>query len=148
MRDAVETGNRRYPISKFLFVACGAWLIGLGLYFVFLRPALLPEDLRYIGTEPDEIQPVIAGLARWARRVFTVMGGFMMGAGVFTIHLATSASVGQEKRTWIVLALGGLLTVGTMSMANFQLDSDFKWLLLIPSLLWFAGLLSYRHQQK
>lgn len=27
-----------------------------------------------------------------------------------------------------------------MSLTNFQLNSDFKWLLLIPSLLWIIGL--------
>ena len=30
--------------------------------------------------------------------------------------------------------------VGTMGLTNFQLNSDFKWLLLIPSLLWIIGL--------
>lgn len=29
---------------------------------------------------------------------------------------------------------------GTMSLTNFQLESDFKWLLLVPSLLWTLGL--------
>ena len=28
----------------------------------------------------------------------------------------------------------------TMSLTNFQLNSDFKWLLLIPPLLWVIGL--------
>ena len=27
-----------------------------------------------------------------------------------------------------------------MGLTNFQLNSDFKWLLLIPSLLWIIGL--------
>lgn len=38
------------------------------------------------------------------------------------------------------LPVTGLLTVGTMSVTNFQLNSDFKWLLLAPSLFWIAGL--------
>lgn len=147
MTDALELGNRRHPISMFLFIACGTWLIGLGLYFVFLRPPLLPEDLRYIGFNSGEMQPVIAGLERWTRKVFTVMGGFMMSAGLLTIRVATSGSTMQGKWGWIVLALAGVLTVGVMSITNFQLDSDFKWLLSIPSLVWLCGLLLHRRQR-
>ena len=124
----------------FIFIACGIWLIGLGLYFMFLRPPLLPEDLRYMGISPSEIQSTVPGLERWTHRVFTVMGGFMTGAGVLTILAATNASAVRGKWTWIALALAGLFMVGTMSLTNFQLDSDFKWLLLIPSLLWIIGL--------
>jgi len=46
----------------FILIACGIWLIGLGLYFMFLRPALLPEDLRYMETSPRGIQSAIPGL--------------------------------------------------------------------------------------
>ena len=69
-----------------------------------------------------------------------VMGGFMAGSGVLTIFVAMNAWPGLDRWTWMVLALVGLLTVGTMSLMNFQLNSDFKWLLLVPSLLWGIGL--------
>ncbi len=128
----------------FVFIACGIWLIGLGLYFMLLRPPLLPEDLRYMGTNAGEIQSGLPGLERWTHRVFTVMGGFMTGAGVLTILVVMNASVAREKWTWIVVALAGLFTVGTMSLTNFQLNSDFKWLLLLPSLLWVIGLMFSR----
>ena len=140
----MEIRNPRPSISTIVFIACGVWLIGLGLYFIFLRPALLPEDFRYVGTSAREIQSALPGLEGWAHRVFTVMGGFMMGAGVLTIFVAMKAAEGREKWTWIVLALAGLFTVGTMSLTNFQLNSDFKWLLLIPSLLWVIGLVFLR----
>ena len=140
MSKQVDSGKPRPSASAFIFIACGIWLIGLGLYFMFLRPALLPEDLRYMGSSPGEIQSAMPGLERWAHRVFTVMGGFMTGAGMLTILVASNASTVREKWTWIVLALAGLFTVGMMSLTNFQLNSDFKWLLLIPSLLWVIGL--------
>ncbi len=136
----MEIQKPRQSISMFFFVGCGIWLIGLGLYFIFLRPALLPEDLRYVGTSPGEIQSAIPGLESWLHRVFTVLGGFMTGAGLLTILVAMNASAAREKWTWIALALAGLFTVGTMSLTNFQLNSDFKWLLLIPSILWVIGL--------
>ena len=140
----MEIRKPRPSISMFVFIACGLWLVGLGLYFMFLRPPLLPEDLRYLATSLGEIQSAMPGLERWLHRVFTVMGGFMTGAGVLTILVAMKASAAREKRTWIVLALAGLFTVGMMSLTNFQLNSDFKWLLLIPSLLWVIGLVFSR----
>ena len=69
-----------------------------------------------------------------------MMGGFITGAGVLTLSAATIVFAVREKWTWIVLASAGLFTVGTMSLTNFQLSSDFKWLLLIPPLLWVIGL--------
>jgi len=36
--------------SKWTFVGCGIWLMVLGGYFMFVRPPLLPEDLRYLGS--------------------------------------------------------------------------------------------------
>jgi uncharacterized membrane protein len=93
-----------------------------------------------MGTSAGEIQSAMPGLQRWMHRVFTVMGGFMTGTGVLTILAAMNASAARGKWTWTALALAGLFTVGTMSLTNFQLDSDFKWLLLIPSLLWIIGL--------
>ncbi len=138
----------RPPISMFIFIACGIWLIGLGLYFIFLRPPLLPEDLRYMETSIVDIRSSIPGLERWTNRVFTVMGGFMMGSGLLTILAAMNASIVPEKRNWIFLMLAGLFTVGTMSLTNFQLNSDFKWLLLIPSLLWVMGLVFFTVPRK
>jgi hypothetical protein len=135
-----ELRKLRPSISVIIFIACGTWLIGLGLYFIFLRPPLLPEDLRYLGTSAGQIQSATPGLERWLHRVFTVMGGFMTGAGLLTILVARNTSDLRRKSTWAVVALVGLFTVGIMSLTNFQLNSDFKWLLLIPSVLWIIGL--------
>ncbi len=70
--------------SSKIFFVCGLWLVALGTYFLFLRPALLPEDPRYIGR-----------------------------------------------------------TMALMSATNFLLHSDSRWLLLLPALLWLAGLVCY-----
>ena len=47
----------------------------------------------------------------------------------------------------VLAALAGVSTVGTMSVTNFQLDSDFKWLLLLPALLWAVGLVLYQRHE-
>lgn len=129
-------------------MACGVWLIALGFYFIFLRPALLPEDLRYIGVTAREIQSATPGIVAWLHWVFAVMGGFMMGVGVLLIALMLNASHQRKSLNVAVVGLAGVATVGTMSLTNLRLDSDFKWLLLIPSLLWLAGLVLYQRQRQ
>lgn len=143
----MDTGKSRTPAFQILFSVCGVWLIGLGLYFVFLRPALLPEDLRYVGATLSEIQAAAPGIDRWLRHVFVVMGGFMMGAGMLTIYLMSGLSHVRKQWTLVLAALAGVSTVGTMSVTNFQLDSDFKWLLLLPALLWAVGLVLYQRHE-
>ena len=137
--QSVEKEAIGSAVSMFIFIGCGAWLVVLGLYFMVLRAPLLPEDLRYMGTNLGVIQSAVPGLERWLHRVFTVMGGFIAGAGVLTIFLA-ARPVMHKRWTLGALALAGLLTVGTMTVTNFQLNSDFKLLLLFPSLLWLIAL--------
>ena len=133
----------RPTISSWIFVVCGIWLIGLGAYFAVVRPPLLPEDPRYIGASLAQIQAAVPGLARWLSRVFAVMGGFMAAAGALTVFVAVSAVPARTIGAGWTLALAGLLTVVLMSATNFAIGSDFKWLLLLPALLWLAGVSSY-----
>jgi hypothetical protein len=140
----MDKRGKRPPAFEIIFIICGTWLIGLGLYFAFWRPALLSEDLRYIGASVHDIQAAVPGIAEWLHLVFIVMGGFIIGAGVLVMAVATNVSRMRKVVALSVLALAGLSTVGLMSLTNFQLDSDFKWLLLIPPVLWLAGLISYQ----
>ncbi|MEO8179765.1 MAG: hypothetical protein ABI895_13100 [Deltaproteobacteria bacterium] len=126
-----------------MLTACGVWLVGLGLYFIVLRPALLPEDPRFMSTTLAQIRTAVPGLESWLKKVFTVMGGFMTGTGVLTVFVATAAMPARVKGTSWAMALAGALTVALMSATNFALDSEFKWLLLFPALSWLVGLVSY-----
>jgi hypothetical protein len=129
--------------SAWIFLACGIWMVGLGAYFVLLRPPLLPEDPRFIGSSLPQIRAALPGLERWLNQVFNVMGGFMAGSGVLTAYLALTAVRARTRGAGIVLAFAGLATVAAMSWVNFTIDSSFKWLLLVPALLWLAGLAAY-----
>ena len=121
-------------------MACGVWLIGLGFYFIVLRPALLPEDTRFIGSSLAQVRAALPGLESWLNHVFAVMGGFIAGTGVLTVFVAWVAMPSGLKGTSWVIALAGVLTVALMSVTNFALNSDFRWLLLAPALVWLAGL--------
>ena len=129
--------------STWVLAACGIWLVVLGLYFIGVRPPLLPEDTRFMGTTPAAIRGNVPGLERWLRNVFGVMGGFMAGTGVLTVLAATVVLPLRLRGTSWAIALVGLLTVVLMSATNFALNSDFRWLLLAPAVAWFAGLILY-----
>ena len=81
----------RRGAAEWLIAACGIRDIGHGMYFIFLRPALLPEDVRYMGADLQALQPVAPRLAGWLAKVFTVMGGFM------PICSAASRSSGNRR---------------------------------------------------
>ena len=149
-RDPKEHGMKSIlrRISKWIFVACGIWLIGLGGYFMLARPPLLPEDLRYLGSSAIQVEVLLPHLASWLRNVFNVMGGFMAGCGVLIVFVSMRAVPQCLRGAGIALGTAGLLTVATMSWTNFVLDSDFKWLLLAPAVAWLLGLVSYGAAQR
>lgn len=132
--------------AEWLIAACGAWHIGLGLYFIFLRPALLPEDVRYTGADLQAFQALAPHLGDWLGKVFTVMGGFMAGAGVLVVYFAWTVMPSRPRGATLVLALAGALTLVLMSVVNFALQSDFRWLLALPPLAWAAALMRYEQQ--
>jgi hypothetical protein len=132
------------PYSAVFLAMGGMILTGLGLYFVFLRPPLLPEDPRYMGTTLEEIQSAIPGLLIWLRRVFWVMGGFMISTGVLTMYIALTVFQSRAKGVMGILSVAGLISIGWMAIVNFLIDSDFKWLILAFTFPWLIALGLYR----
>lgn len=130
-------------LSGKVFAACGLWMILLGIYFVLLRPALLPEDPRFMGTSLEALRAAAPGLEGWLDHVFNVMGGFMIAAGTMTSLVAWQFLARRAPGTLLALGVAGASSVALMSATNFLLHSDFRWLLLVPVLLWFAGLACY-----
>lgn len=139
----MQTSTSRLRLSGRIFVVCGLWLVALGAYFLFLRPALLPEDPRYIGSSIESIRSAAPGLERWLGHVFNVMGGFMVATGAMTVLVAFRVLVRRERGAVTALSLAGAASVVLMSATNFLLQSDFRWPLLLPALLWLAGLFFY-----
>ncbi|MDO9216320.1 MAG: hypothetical protein Q7U14_03550 [Lacisediminimonas sp.] len=130
-------------LSGKVFAACGLWMMLLGVYFILLRPALLPEDPRFMGTSIEALRAAAPGLEGWLGHVFNVMGGFMVAAGTITLLVAWRFLARRAPGTLLALAVTGASGVALMSATNFLLHSDFRWLLLVPALLWLTGLVSY-----
>jgi hypothetical protein len=133
----------RRGAAEWLIASCGGWHVGLGLYFIFVRPALLPEDVRYAGADLQALEAVAPHLGDWLGKVFTVMGGFMAGAGVLVAYFGWNLMPSRPRGATLTLALVGALTLGLMSAVNFALQSDFRWLLVLPPLTWAAALVQY-----
>ena len=135
------------PYSATLLALGGVILMGLGLYFVFLRPPLLPEDPRFMGTTLEQILATMPGLLVWLRRVFWVVGGYMFAAGLLTIHVAMTSFRSRHRGAAVVAGLAGLASIGLMAAVNFMIDSDFKWLLLLFVFPWMLSLALYRSER-
>jgi hypothetical protein len=135
-------------LSLCIFTSCGAWLILLGMYFIFIRTPLLPEDLLFLDMSSEQVREKFPQLSHWLDYVFTVMGGFIAGCGILTLFMAISVLRHHFAGSILVLGATGLLTVGTMSWINFLIDSHFKWLLLMPVILWLIGIISYGISKK
>ena len=118
----------------------GVILMGMGLYFGFLRPPLLPEDLRFMGASLTQIQTTLPGLELWLVRVFRVLGGYMFATGLLTVYVAATGFRIRRLGVVAVVLVSGLTSIGWMALTNFVIDSDFKWLLLTFTLPWVVAL--------
>lgn len=129
------------PYSSSILSLSGIILIGLGMYFVFLRPPLLPEDPRYIGASLSVIQDTLPGLALWLQKVFWVMGGYIISTGLLMFYVARTGF--RARGAWAIIAFAGLASIGWMTLVNFILHSDFKWILLMFSMVWAVALVLF-----
>lgn len=140
--------NKLRPYSAMILTLCGIILVGMGLYFVLLRPALLPEDSRYIGLSVADLQSTAPNLADWLRRVFTVMGAFMLTTGLLVVYIARTSFRVKAKGVGAIVAVTGLTSIGWMVIVNFLINSDFKWLLFSIAMLWSIALLLYYFENR
>lgn len=138
----------RSHLSSHALTLAGVTLIGLGLYFIFIRPALLPEDPRFMGTTLEKIRETLPGLLLWLPRVFWVMGGYMVSAGLLTCYLARTSFRSRTPGAAWAAAFSGLMSIGLMAVVNFIIDSDFKWLLLAFTAPWVAALWFYSRERR
>lgn len=140
MDTANQSRTARRRASDLALLLCGVWLIGLGLYFALLRPPLLAEDNRFIGPEVELAVQNAPALLNWLHRIFLVMGGFIAASGLLLIHAVRSPSLSDRPDSLLLLLIAGAASVGLMSVVNFAIGSDFRWLLFLPALAWAAAL--------
>ena len=114
-------------------VAVGLLTVGTGVYFMTLRPALLPEDLRFSALDRTQI-PI--ALLPWLHIVFRTWGGFIVGLGLCLLGQGASCIAGRSGLARMGTSLGLLFAFGSFLMSNIQIRSDFLWFI---ALLFFGA---------
>lgn len=147
MADVMRSAKPWTPSSIVLIMA-GICLIGVGSYFILLRPPLLPEDIRYMALPAAQLDILRPRLELWLTQVFRVMGGYVLATGVLTVTLAATAFRARQKGAAIGALIGGAASIGWMAAVNFMIDSDFKWVLLAMALLWACSLVLFRFENR
>ena len=129
-----------WTTSAILLALSGAGLALVGVYFLLLRPPLLPEDVRYMGLSDDQLAILRPALELWLSQVFRVMGGYILATGVLTVALAATAYCAHSRMAFFGAVVGGASSIGLMAVVNFAIASDFKWLLFGMALIWASSL--------
>jgi hypothetical protein len=122
------TSAIRNRVASALSALLGVMTVGTGIYFAFLRPPMLPEDVRRTGVARGALPPAFAD---WLSIVFRTWGGFMVGLGVLLIAVSLYLRRGDSR--WIRggAAVGALVAFGSFLASNIQLRSDFLWFIAI-----------------
>ena len=140
--------TKSWPLSSIVLVVAGMTLIFTGLYFILLRPPLLPEDIRYMGLLPPEIDLIGPRLAGWLTQVFRVMGGYVFATGVLTIAIAATSFRERRLAAAVGTLIAGAASIGLMAAVNFMIDSNFKGVLLSMALVWAFSLCLFAFERK
>jgi hypothetical protein len=140
--------SKPWTLSSIVLIMAGVTLIGVGLYFILLRPPLLPEDVRYMALPAAQLDILRPRLELWLTHVFRVMGGYVLATGVLAVTLAATAFRAHQKGAAIGVLIGGAASIGWMAAVNFMIDSDFKWVLLGMALLWACSLVLFWFETK
>jgi hypothetical protein len=126
-------------VAAWLFGAGGVVLAGIGVFFILVRPAFLPEDLAFLDRSTSQIEEAVPRVRLWLRRVFTVFGGHALTAGILTVYVAATGVRDGQTAADVALATTGATSMGLMAAVNFAIRSAFRWLLLAAFGLWVAG---------
>lgn len=128
------------PYSASVLALAGVLLIVMGIYFVLLRPPLLPEDLLYMKTTLPAIHDSVPGLSSWLQKVFWVLGGYIFTTGMLINFIAFTSFRTRVRGAFSIVVLAGISSIGLMTGVNFIIGSDFRWLLLTFTLPWAIAL--------
>lgn len=101
----------------------------------------MPEDLRFARTSGPQVEAAAPGMDAWLQWVFAVLGGQMTAVGILLIAFSWRVWRGAAPtRTDAAAYAGaGAFTVLLMSGVNFAIGSDFRWVLVLPVILWLVA---------
>lgn len=126
---------RRRALALTLF-ALGLLTVGTGVYFMVLRPPLLPEDVRFTELADGAANP---SLLRWLSIVFRTWGGFMTSLGLCLLGQAGYFHTSRDLWLRVGTALGVLFGFSSFLVSNIELRSDFLWFIALVFIVALAS---------
>lgn len=126
-----------------LLTILGVLALGTGVYFLGIRPPLLPEDIRFTGIDAATLpQPFLD----WLGIVFRTWGGFITGFAIVITGIGVATLSGDAKWLRYCTAAGVLVAFGRFAYSNVVISGDY--LIFIASMfivaLTAAGLLLWK----
>ncbi len=115
-----------WPLSSIALVIAGILLVGTGVYFIFLRPPLLPEDVHYMALTAAQLEPVGLRLEQWLTHVFWMMGGYLLATGILAITLALTSFGKHSLQAAIGVPFGGAASIGWRRQLHDQLGFQMR----------------------
>ncbi|TLP98630.1 hypothetical protein FEF26_04330 [Nesterenkonia salmonea] len=111
-------------LSGAVTIVLSVFTLGTGLYFMVLRPPLLPEDIRFSGIDTTTLPPAFL---EWLGVVFPTWGRFITGFGI--VLLGIGIYLLSARILWLYLgtAAGILVAFGRFLYSNIAISSDFVW---------------------
>ena len=119
-------------VAAGLLGVLGVLTLGTGLDFLLVRPAMLPEDLRFTGVNLAELS---ARMSNWLGIVFRTGGGFMVGFGIVLIGVAVYLFTARRRRLYWATAISVVVAFGRFLLSNIEHHSDHLVFIAISSAL-------------
>lgn len=111
-------------LAALLLLVLGVLTFGTGAYFLFLRPAMLPEDVLRTGMDPQLLPPA---MVEWLRIVFRTWGGFIAGFGILMVAVAGYMLTSRPALLSWGVVFAVLVAFGRFLASNIVIQSDFLW---------------------
>src|SRR3989344_114314 len=126
------------------FMLLGVVFVGMGLYFLLIRPAFImqPEDVRVAKLTGDQIKSFSPDLFLWLTFVIRAWGSFCLGFGTLVIGVSLLSFRKKEKWSYYLLTVSILPLLLIFFAIQYAMKGDFYIplaIVLIISLFLFAA---------
>lgn len=122
MTEVKPSEPRRERVAGGLLLVVGVLTVGTAIYFLSVRPPMLPEDARFTGVALDAVSP---RMADWLAIVFRTWGGFMAGFGILLVGVGAYFMTLNVRFLRWGAAVAIVVAFGRFLASNIELRSDF-----------------------